>query len=106
MRLAASVGQRGNGHSFRSSDLAITRWDDTRVDALVLCDTTLATMSTDGQATLMHDDRLHLIDNPIRAAYLQAISTGAPFDRERPREMQAPTATGKAATSSPRPHPT
>ncbi|MFI7642952.1 hypothetical protein [Nonomuraea sp. NPDC049400] len=92
-----------------SAALTLARWYDDRVDALVLCDTTLAALDADGQTALLHDDRLHRIDNPVRAAYLRAIADGAPFDSERLREMQAitrATATGTAATGSPRPSPT
>ncbi|WP_433513765.1 protein phosphatase 2C domain-containing protein [Nonomuraea sp. CA-143628] len=74
-----------------SAALTMTRWDDNHVDALVLCDTTLAVLDGDNEVMLLHDDRLHRIDNPVRAAYLRSIGDGASFDSERLREMQAIT---------------
>lgn len=74
-----------------SAALTLVRWGDDHVDALVLCDTTLAALDADGQTVVLHDDRLHRIDNPARAAYLEAIAAGASFDSGRLREMQAIT---------------
>jgi hypothetical protein len=96
--LADAIAEIAREHDLRpgrspSAAIAIARWEDTQVDALVLCDTTLAALSPRGEVTLLHDDRLHRIDNPVRAAYLHAIGDGAPFDRERLRKMQAITRT-------------
>ncbi|MFE0147881.1 hypothetical protein ACFWY5_12095 [Nonomuraea sp. NPDC059007] len=74
-----------------STAVTILRWSTQVVEGLVLCDTSLALQSPAGQTTVLHDDRLHKLGHPDRAAYLDAIRTGSPFDRERLRRMQALT---------------
>lgn len=94
--LAEAIAEVARAHHLRpgrapSAAVAITRWDSRSVEALVLCDTSLAALTCGNQVTVMHDDLLHRLDNPVRAAYLEAIGSGAPFDRERLRDMQAIT---------------
>ncbi|MEU4328495.1 hypothetical protein [Nonomuraea dietziae] len=91
--LADAIARLALTHDLRpgrapSAAVTILSWTAQEVEGLVLCDTSLA-VQTFGQITVLHDDRLHKLDHPARAAYLEAISTGSPFDRERLGQMQA-----------------
>lgn len=92
--LAASIANVAATHSLLpgrspSAALAIMRWTADVVEGLVLCDVILAVQTLDGAAEVLQDSRLDQLDHPERAAYLEAIRAGTPFDQERLRVMQA-----------------
>ncbi|MEU4234383.1 hypothetical protein AB0F17_59760 [Nonomuraea sp. NPDC026600] len=92
--LAEAIASLAVAHNLRpgrapSAAVTILRWTAQVVEGLVLCDTSLALLSPGKQTNVLHDDRLHKLDHPHRAAYLEAIRTGSAFDRERLRHMQA-----------------
>ena len=75
-----------------SSTVALARWDDVNLDCLVLGDSPIAVMHSDGHVDVITDRRLSAIGADKRAAYRERLVAGGGFDsehRELLRSLQA-----------------
>lgn len=68
-----------------TSTIALARWDDERVDAYVLGDSTVAVIHPDGSEDVHSDDRLAVIGADLRRAYRDRLAAGGAFDEEHRR---------------------
>lgn len=68
-----------------SSTVALTRWDGSHVECLVLGDSTIVVGHTDGTVETITDSRLASVAAPQRQAYRRRLITGTGFDEEHRR---------------------
>ena len=80
-----------------SSTVAIARWENDRVDALVLGDSAVVAFGTSGEVEKIQEPRIHAIPNHLRSAYFARLRTGAGFGSNKRELLRAHNRCGRWA---------